>query len=46
MENRNKVKKAFAEAVIQAMWVKGLITQKEREKIAQKPGEKLLKINC
>jgi hypothetical protein len=46
MENRDKVRKAFADALIQTLWVKGLINPKEREKITQKTDEKLLKIKC
>lgn len=46
MENRDKIRKAFADALIQTLWVKGLVTDKDREKIAQKTGEKLLKIDC
>ena len=41
MKKRAKI--AFAEAVIQSMWVKGLITTAERDKITHKTVEKLQK---
>ena len=31
MRDRTKVKIAYAEAIAQAMWIKGLITPKERD---------------
>ena len=46
MSDRTKVKVAFAEAITQALWIKGLITVKERDQITKKSGEKLRKSNC
>ncbi|MBR4870106.1 MAG: hypothetical protein IKU12_04935 [Oscillospiraceae bacterium] len=46
MSDRTKAKVAFAEAVLQTLWIKGMITAKERDQIAQKTGEKLRKSNC
>lgn len=46
MSDRTKVKVAFAEAVLQTLWIKGLITAKERDQIAHITGEKLRKSNC
>ena len=46
MSDRTKAQIAFAEAVATTMWVKGLITAKEREQIVQKAGEKIQKSNC
>jgi len=46
MSDRTKAKVAFAEAITQALWIKGLITAKERDQIAKKTGEKLRKSNC
>lgn len=46
MGDRTKAKVAFAEAITQALWIKGLITAKERDQIAKKTGEKLRKSNC
>lgn len=46
MSDRTKVKVAFAEAILQTMWVKGLITAKERDQITKKTGEKIRKNNC
>lgn len=46
MSDRIKAKVAFAEAVLQALWIKGMITAKERDQIAQKTSEKLRKSNC
>lgn len=46
MSDRTKAKIAFAEAVLQALWIKGLITAKERDQIAKKTGEKLQNSNC
>ena len=43
MSDRTKAKVAFAEAITQTLWVKGLITAKEREQITKKACEKLLK---
>ena len=46
MSDKSKVKIAFAEAIMQTLWIKGLITAKERDQIAKKTGEKLRKSNC
>ena len=46
MNNQKKARIAFAQAIIQSMWVKGLITTAERNKIALKTEEKLQKNNC
>jgi hypothetical protein len=46
MSDRTKVKIAFAEAIMQTLWVKGLITAKERDQIVKKTGEKLQQSNC
>ena len=46
MSDRTKVKIAFAEAIMQTLWIKGLINAKERDQIAKKTGEKLRKSNC
>lgn len=37
---------AYAEAITQMLWMKGLITTKERNQINKKTGEKLGKGNC
>lgn len=46
MSDRTKVKIAFAEAIMQTLWVKGLITAKERDQIVKKTDEKLQQSNC
>ena len=46
MSDRTKAKVAFAEAIMQTLWIKGLITAKERDQIAKKTGDKLRKNNC
>lgn len=46
MSDKSNVKIAFAEAITQALWIKGLITAKERDQIAKKTGDKLRKCNC
>ena len=46
MSDRTKVKVAFAEAIMQTLWIKGMITTKERDQITKKTGEKLRKSNC
>ena len=38
MSDRTKAKVAFAEAIMQTLWIKGLITAKERDQIAKKIG--------
>ena len=37
MSDKSKVKIAFAEAVLQQLWVEGLISQQERENIGARP---------
>ena len=46
MNDKTKAQVAFAEAVIQAMWLDGLITKTEREKIAAYSRNKLQAANC
>ena len=46
MSDRTKAKVAFAEAIMQTLWIKGLIISKERDQISKKTGEKLQKSNC
>ena len=46
MRDRTKAQVAFAEAITQTLWIKGLITAKERDQIAKKTGDKLRKSNC
>lgn len=46
MSDRTKAKIAFAEAIMQTLWVKGLISTKERDQIIKKTGEKLRKSDC
>jgi len=46
MNDKTKVKVAFAEAVLQTMWIKGLITAKERDQITQRTAQKLQQVNC
>ena len=46
MENRDKAKKVFAKAIVQSMWVKGLITFQERNKITQNIEKNMQKSCC
>ena len=46
MSEKTKVKVALADAIIMAMWTKGLITLDERKKIAEKTAATLQKANC
>lgn len=46
MSDRTKVKIAFAEAITLTLWIRGLITAKERDQIARKAGEKLHRDKC
>ena len=46
MSDRTKAKVAFAEAIMQTLWIKGLITAKERDQIFKKTGDKLRESNC
>lgn len=43
---KNKAKEAFAAAIVQTLWLKGMITTKERDRIQQKTQEKLTRGNC
>lgn len=43
---KNKAKEAFAAAIVQTLWLKGMITAKERDRIQQKTQEKLTRGNC
>lgn len=43
MEKKQEVKISMAEAITKAMWIKGLITTSEREKIDQNSRKKLAK---
>ena len=46
MNNKKKAQIAFAEAVIQAMWLDGLISKKEHDKIAAYSRNKLQAAIC
>ena len=46
MSDRTKAKVAFAEAVLQTLWIKGMITAKERDQITKETGNKLRESNC
>lgn len=46
MSDKEKRRISFVEAVITTLWVKGLITPKERDEIQQNSREKLQKSNC
>lgn len=46
MQDRTKVKVAFVEAVLQTMWIKGMITAEERDRITQRTAAHLQKSNC
>lgn len=46
MENREKAKRAFAEAIVRSMWVKGLITFQECNKITQNIEKNMQKSCC
>lgn len=46
MSDKQKVKIALAEAITKQLWVKGLITQKQREQIDQNTLRKLTEANC
>ena len=43
---KNKAKQAYAAAIVQTLWLKGLITTQERDRIQQKTQEKLKSGNC
>ena len=46
MSEKTKVKKAFAEAILQQLWVEGLITMQERERITQRATESIANGKC
>lgn len=46
MSDKTKVKIALAEAITKQLWVKGLITQQQREKIDKHSQKTLAKPNC
>lgn len=41
MDDKTKVKIAFAEAITQTMWIKGLITTEQRDQINENNKKKL-----
>ena len=46
MSDKTKVKIAFASALVQQMWIAGLITKSELDAIEEKSKQPLLKGNC
>ena len=46
MSDKTKVKIALAEAITNQLWVKGLITQQQREQIDKYSRNKLINANC
>lgn len=46
MSDKEKVKIALAEAITMQLWVKGLITRKQREMIDKNCRETIAKGNC
>ena len=46
MSDKEKVKIALAEAITKQLWVKGLITQQQREQIDQNSRKRLANGNC
>lgn len=46
MGNRTDKRIAFAEAVTQTLWIRGLITVKERDQIAKGAGDRLRHSKC
>ncbi len=46
MSDKTKVKIALAEAITKQLWVKGLITQQQREKIDKNSQKTLAKADC
>ena len=46
MSEKTKVKIAFAEALLQQLWVEGLISQQERERIAKRTAEGIRNGEC
>ena len=46
MSEKTIVKIAFAEAILQQLWVEGLISQQERERIARRTAEGVKNGEC
>ena len=46
MSDKTKVKIALAEAITQQLWVKGLISQRQRDMINKNSKKKLSETNC
>ena len=46
MSDKMKVKIAFASAIVRQMWIAGLITKAELEKMEEKSRQALLQGNC
>lgn len=46
MSEKTKAKVALAEAIAQTMWIKGLITREERDRINAHSRKKLQSANC
>lgn len=46
MSDKSKVRIAFAEAILQQLWVEGLISQQERENIARRTAEGMKSGEC
>ena len=46
MSDKEKVKVALAEAITKQLWVKGLITQQQREQIDKNSRNRLAKAKC
>lgn len=46
MSEKSKVKIAFAEAILQQLWVEGLVSQQERERIALRTAEGIKNGEC
>lgn len=43
---KNKAKDAYASAIVQTLWLKGMITTKERDRMQQLTKEKLQRGKC
>ena len=46
MSDKQKVKIALAQAITKQLWVKGLITQKQRDRIDKNSRKTLAKADC
>jgi len=46
MSEKTKVKIAFAEAILQQLWVEGLVSQQERERIEQRTAKGIRNGEC